>query len=243
MLAGMAHIPRVYTPEHLSPGPLTLSGDTARRLTGVMRISPGEPLLLFGGDGREWRATVQSAARGAVLVAIEEQARQEPPPRAIVETWIGVVRANRLEIALEKCVEAGADIIRPVVCAFSQRGDEVSAAKVERWQRIVIEAAEQSGRLYLPVLQPPTPLTKAIAGFRGAMVVAESGGLPAERVRPLLPETGHIALVVGPEGGLSAAETAAMKQAGAVGLSLGPYILRTETAAIVGTAVLRSLTA
>jgi 16S rRNA U1498 N3-methylase RsmE len=84
MLAGMAHIPRVYTPEHLSPGPLTLSGDTARRLTGVMRISPGEPLLLFGGDGREWRRrySLRPAARP---VAIRAGAPRRHP-RAVVET-------------------------------------------------------------------------------------------------------------------------------------------------------------
>lgn len=226
----------------LGPGPLTLDGDLAKRLVGVMRISLGEDFLLFGGDGKEWRATVTAVNRSGLTATVHEMCRQAPPPAVVLETWIGVIRANRFELALEKCVEAGADIVRLLVGEFSQRGDEASPNKMDRWQRIVIEATEQSGRLYLPVLEPPARLPRLLDSYTGGLVIAEQAGSSAETIAGLLPSTGRLALAVGPEGGFSPPEVAELKRHGAIPLSLGPYILRSETAAIAGTALLRSLT-
>ncbi len=238
----MKHIPRLYRPGHLGPGPLQLEGDDARRLGSVMRLAAGDSFVVFAGDGREWRAAVDTVSRSGLAATVSELVRQAPPPAVVLELWLAVIRPNRFELALEKCVEAGADIIRPVVCEHSQRGDEVSAAKAERWRRIVIEAAEQSGRLYLPVVEPPVPFARALGGFAGAAVFGDAAGGRAPEVAALLPQTGHVAFIVGPEGGFSPAEQAALATRGAIGLSLGPYILRAETAAIAGTALLRSLT-
>lgn len=238
----MSHTPRVYVPGYLGTGPLALRGEAARHLTGVLRLKTGEPLLVFAGDGREWHATVTSVAQDSVMAAVDELVRQEPPPAVVLETWVGVVRASRLDDAVEKCVEAGADIVRPVLCEFSQRGESASPAKLERWRRIAIEAAEQSGRVFVPVVEPPVPLGTALESFRGPIVLGDSAGKPASELAPLLPQIGPVAWVVGPEGGLSGAESALLLRRGALTLSLGPYILRTETAATVGTAVLRGLT-
>lgn len=238
----MAHVSRMYHAGPLGLGPLMLDGEIAKRLVGVMRVGLGEDFLLFSGDGKEWRATVTAVNRSGLNATIQELSRQAPPPAVVLETWIGVIRANRFEMALEKCVEAGADIIRLLVGEFSQRGEEASANKMERWQRIIVEAAEQSGRLYLPVLEPPVRLPRLLDSYRGGLVMAEQTGANAESVGSLLPSSGHIALAVGPEGGFSPPEVAELKRHGAITLSLGPYILRTETAAIAGTALLRSLT-
>lgn len=238
----MAHVPRIYQPGHLGPGPLLLQGEAAKRLGSVMRLAPGDEFLVFAGDGREWRATVESVSKSAVTARIGELARQAPPPTVVLETWVATIRANRFEVALEKCTEAGADVIRPVVCEFSQRGDEPSAAKAERWQRIVIEAAEQSGRLYLPVVQPAAPQGRALDSFRGTLVFGDQDGMAVDEAKRLLPAGGHVALVVGPEGGLSPGEVTTLRQRGGIGVTFGPYILRSETAAIAGTALLRALT-
>lgn len=238
----MAHIPRLFYPGSLSAGPLALDAEVAKRLVGVMRVGLGEEFLLFSGDGREWRARVTSVGRPGMSATVEDVARQASPPPVVLETWIGVIRANRFETALEKCVEAGADIIRLIVGEYSQRGDEASASRMDRWQRIVIEAAEQSGRLFLPVIEPPERLPRLLDSYRGALVAADAAGGSALDIAPLLPQTGRLALAVGPEGGFSPEETARLKRSGALGLSLGPYILRTETAAITGTSVLRALT-
>jgi 16S rRNA (uracil1498-N3)-methyltransferase len=238
----VAHIPRLYVPGHLAPGPLSLPAEQARRLSAVMRVASGDALLLFAGDGREWHAAVESAAKGSVLVRVEGLARQGAPPTVVLETWIATIRANRFELALEKCTEAGADVLRPVTCEFSQRGDEPSPAKVERWQRIVVEAAEQCGRLYLPVLQGAAKLDQALESFHGAIVFGDREGVALEEARRLLPASDHVAFVVGPEGGFSPAEVAALRRRGGLAVSFGPYVLRSETAAIAGTALLRSLT-
>ena len=238
----MAHVPRMFHAGPLGPGPLMLEGDAAKRLVGVMRVGLGEPFVLFSGDGREWRATVTSVGRPGLGATVQEIARQEPPPPVVLETWIGVIRANRFETALEKCVEAGADIIRLVVGEYSQRGEEASGSRMERWQRIIVEAAEQSGRLYVPVIEPPERLPRLLDSYRGGLVMADAAGQPAPALLPLLPSVGRLALAVGPEGGFSPEESALLKRSGALSLSLGPYILRTETAAIAGTSILRALT-
>lgn len=238
----MAHVPRIYHHGPLAPGPLTLDPEVTKRLLTVTRVGVGGEFLLFAGDGREWRARITSVSRPGALATIEGIAREASPPPVVLETWIGVVRANRFETALEKCVEAGADIIRLLVGEFSQRGEEASVNRLERWQRIIIEAAEQSGRLFLPVLEPPERLERLLDSFRGAIVVADAAGQSASRLSPLLPGIGHLALAVGPEGGFSPAEAELLRRRGALPLSLGPYILRTETAAIAGTSLLRALT-
>lgn len=238
----MSHVPRVHLPHRLAHGPVTIDGDAGRHLAAVLRVRPGDPLLLFAGDGREWAATVSEVTKGSVGAEVGEIARQEAPPAVVIETWCALVRANRFEWAIEKCVEAGADIIRPAITAFTQRGDTPSASRLERWRRIVIEAAEQSGRLFVPVIEPPAPLERLLAGHRGAIVVADRDGRHPADLFPLLPQAGHVALVVGPEGGLSPGESANLARHGAIPAAFGPYILRTETAAVTGTALLRSLT-
>ncbi|MBE0611037.1 MAG: 16S rRNA (uracil(1498)-N(3))-methyltransferase [Dehalococcoidia bacterium] len=238
----MSHVPRVYLPGRLAHGAVTIDGEAGRHLATVLRVRPGDPLLLFPGDGREWSATVSGATKAGVIAEVGELIRQEPPPAVIIETWCALVRANRFEWALEKCVEAGADIIRPILTEFTQRGDTPSDAKLARWQRIVVEAAEQSGRLFVPVIETPAPLAHALETYRGALVFGARDGKPPHEVAPLLPERGHFALVVGPEGGLSDEETGALVRHGGIPTSFGPHTLRTETAAVVGTALIRSLT-
>jgi 16S rRNA (uracil1498-N3)-methyltransferase len=194
---------------------------------------------VFSGDGREYEATIDAVAKTRVTCTIGALTRQEPPPAVHIEAWIGLVRTQRMEMAIEKCTEAGVDVLRPLVSEHSARGDEVSPARLDRWHRIAIEATEQCGRLTVPVLGPSVRLGQALDHLPGPLVVASPGGRPIAGLMPLMPQTGSVVAVVGPEGGFSEAETAAFRHAGALFLALGPYILRTETAAILATAVLR----
>lgn len=238
----MSHVPRVYLPGRLAHGAVTIDGEAGRHLATVLRVRPGDPVLLFPGDGREWSATVAGVTKAGVVAEVGELTRQEAPPAVVLETWCALVRANRFEWALEKCAEAGADIIRPIVTEFTQRGDTPSEAKLARWRRIVVEAAEQSGRLFVPVIEAPAPLAHLLETYRGALVFGAMGGRHARDLAPLLPDHGHIGVVIGPEGGLAEAETATLARHGGISTSFGPHILRTETAAVVGTALIRSLT-
>lgn len=240
-IALVAHVPRLYLPGHIAPGPLTVTGESAQRLSSVMRVRHGDPLLLFAGDGHEWQATVSDVSRGSVRLEIAGIVRQVPLPVLAIEIWCAIVRPNRFDWMLEKVTEAGADIIRPLLCDHSARGEGGSAARRERWQRVVIEASEQSGRLHVPVITEPARFVDLLTHPRTPLIVAHLEGARAwGESAALLPTRGAVAVAIGPEGGFSPAEIAAAKAHGALLTSLGPNILRTETAALAATVLLRA---
>jgi 16S rRNA (uracil1498-N3)-methyltransferase len=205
-----------------------------------MRVRPGDACLVFSGDGREWSASVETSAAKNVRLTVSGIARQLPPPALIIEAWIALVRPNRFDLAVEKCTEAGVDVIRPLVCDFSARGEGGSANRQERWERIAVEAAEQSGRLFVPVVASPMPFTRALESHPGAIVICDRDGVPWPHLLPLLPERGLLAVAVGPEGGWSPAELAAAHAGRALTARLSPNILRTETAAIAAVILARA---
>jgi 16S rRNA (uracil1498-N3)-methyltransferase len=236
----MARQPRIYVPARIGPGPLRLDKDQSRRLTSVMRLRPGDPFLVFGGDGHEWHATLTGNLKAQVEAQVGELVRHAPVPALTLDLWCGLVRANRFDWAVEKCTEAGADIIRPLVSEHAARGEDASTTRLERWQRIAAEAAEQSGRLFVPVIEPPSPFARLIDSPGRVLVLADAGGQRWEETRRLLPDRGTVAIAIGPEGGFSDDEVAAARAHGALVTRLGPNILRTETAAVVATALLRA---
>lgn len=236
----MAHVPRIYTQGPLGPGALIVDGDPARRLGSVMRLREGERFLVFNGDGREWEATVTGLSKQRLHATVGAVVRQEPAPSLVLELWCGLVRPGRFDWAIEKCVEAGADIIRPLLATRTSRGEGAEGGRRERWERIAIEAAEQCGRLHLAVIAPPARLEDLIAAHHGACIVADIAGAPWPKVAPLLPAEGRVAVAIGPEGGLTDEELALARGRGALITQLGPNILRTETAAVVAVALVRS---
>ena len=238
----MAHIPRIHVAGHIAPGQLTIAGEPAKRLGAVMRVREGDALLVFSGDGHEWQAVVGSVGRGEVRVEVGALARMEPLPALTVELWCALVRPNRFDWMVEKVTEAGADIIRPLLCDFSARGEGASTGRKERWERITVEASEQSGRLHLPVVAEPVRFVDQLAKLHAPLLFAhlEVARNWAE-TEPLLPRTGALVIAIGPEGGFSPAEVAAAKAHGALVTALGPHILRTETAALAAVVLVRAL--
>lgn len=236
----MSRLPRLYVPGRLAAGPLALDSGQSHRLGAVMRLDDGDPFLVFNGDGHEWSATVTASTRGTVHATVAGLARQAPPPALSLEVWVGLVRPNRFDWAIEKCVEAGADVIRPLLTGRAARGEGASDARQERWSRVVVEAAEQCGRLHLAVVAPPASFEPLLAHLRVPLFIAEAGGRPWPEVVPLLPVSGTVAVAIGPEGGFTAEELAAATARGAVTASFGANTLRTETAAVVATALVRA---
>src|SRR5688572_16949377 len=125
----MAHLPRLYIPRRITPGLLTLDGEQAKRLAGVMRLRSGDEIRVFSGDGREWRAVAGAATKAGMRAEVHDVTRQEGLPELVVEVWLALVRPNRFDWAIEKCVEAGADIIRPLVTDHAARGEGLSATR------------------------------------------------------------------------------------------------------------------
>ena len=236
----MEALPRVCVPEGVGPGALELSGDQARHLAGSRRLRKGDEFLVFAGDGVEYRARVEDVSRERVTATVGDITQREPPPARSVEVWCANVRANRMEWAIEKCVEAGVDVFRPITTERSARGQELSESRGARWRRIAIEATEQCGRLYLPVIAPVVGFREALEEHDGVLVVANRDGRPWREVAGELPEQGPVVIAVGPEGGFSGDEVTSAVGAGAIVASLGPNTLRTETAAVVAVALART---
>jgi len=218
-----------------------LDSDAAHRLAAVMRLRAGDPFLLFSGDGREWSANVASIEKNRLHAIVGEVTRTAAPLPLIVECWCALVRPNRFDWAIEKCTEAGVDIFRPLVTEHSARGETPSANREERWERLAVEAAEQSGRLSVPVIAPAARFDQLLEQPGGPLLVFDRDGRSWQETIPLIPDVGRIGIAVGPEGGLSQTELAAAAARGALVVSLGPNILRTETAAVAGVVLLRSL--
>lgn len=237
----MAHVPRLHVSGHLGPGPLVLDAARARRLTSVMRLREGESFLAFAGDGREWRARLTSVTKSATRAEVEELTRQEPALPLVLEAWLALIRPQLFDLAIEKCTEAGVDIIRPMRTDHLARGDAASTQRQDRWERIAVEAAEQSGRLRVPVIQPPTDFAGLLDRARVPLLIGDQHGKPWPEAAKLLPLQGPVAVAIGPEGGFSRDELAAATARGAIATSFGPNILRTETAAIVAVSLVRSL--
>lgn len=231
----METLPRICVPEGVQPGPLDLSEAQARHIS-ARRLRRGDEFLAFAGDGREYRARVEVASRNRVTATAGEVVRQEPPPPRTIEVWCANVRPNRMEWAIEKCTEVGVSVFRPITTERSARGQELSVGRRERWERIAIEAAEQCGRLYLPVIAPVTTFEAALAGWTGTLLLANREGASWDEVAKGLPERGSVAVAIGPEGGFSGPEVERAVAAGADVASFGPNTLRTETAAVVVTA-------
>lgn len=221
---------------------VTLGADLAHRLGRVLRLKRGDRVVLSEGGAREYEVQLTGVSSYAVTgVVIAERAAPDEPELTLV-LYQSLIRANRFDLVLEKGTEIGVSRFVPVIGARSQvQGDgEPAAARSERWRRIVVEAAEQSGRGRPPRIDPPLPFEEAVHQARGLKLMPFEG----ERARGLgvylrglthRPET--VSLFIGPEGGFEAAEVELAREAGAEIVSLGPRILRSETAGIVASAL------
>jgi len=219
-------------------GQVRLTGLKAHKLVHVLRSRTGDALEVFDGAGAAFDASVVEVGEGLVVLALGP-ARRAPGLRPVTIVQ-ALPKGDRLEWVLEKGTELGASAFWPVVSErtvvkLSGR-EEVKRA---RWQRVVDEAARQCGRTEVPTVHAPGPLLEVARQLGGQVLVLDE----EERTLRLSDAAGvgPLALVVGPEGGLARAEVAALVAGGAVTVSLGPAILRTETAALAALAVLRHL--
>jgi 16S rRNA (uracil1498-N3)-methyltransferase len=227
------HIPRA----RIEPGRAALAPDEAHYLRDVLRLAPGDAVEAFDGEGGRHEARIAPGFDALLLGPRGEAA----PPRALVHLAFALAKGEKNDLVVQKATELGAARLLPFAAARSvvrldaERGDD----RARRWRRIAAEAARQCGRAEVPDVAAPAPLAAALAaapaGFR--LVVFDAGGLPLEAaLDPAAP--GHL-VVTGPEGGLTAGEVEACVAAGARVASLGPRVLRAETAALAAVALVQ----
>jgi 16S rRNA (uracil1498-N3)-methyltransferase len=226
---------RLYYPHPLPEGrDALLEGDAFHHAFRVLRCRQGDALILFDGQGTEIEATVVSVSRREACLRLGRRYRPRRESPLVVELYQGVSKGDRMDWALQKATELGVHRIVPVYtdnCAVRQSAEQAEK-KWQHWQKVVIAACEQSGRVCVPEIVKPGQLSDLwLPDANGLSLFLDPlGSVTPEQLRENgRPET--VRLVIGPEGGLSASERAWLDTAGAIGLRLGPRVLRTETAA------------
>lgn len=235
-------IPRFYLdlPLHVSQH-LELPAEAFRHAVQVLRLAAGEAIILFNGKGGEyWARLEQVSKRGATahIQRFDPSERESPLALTLAQA---VIKPDKMDLILQKAVELGVTAVQPLVTERSvvRLGQERADKKMQHWQGILRAACEQCGRTRLPWLHEPLPLPDWLAqNPPGTRLILSLGdhprlaNLPATLAPPLT-------LLVGPEGGFTAAEVALCLQQDAVPVSLGSRTLRAETAALVGLAALQ----
>jgi 16S rRNA (uracil1498-N3)-methyltransferase len=226
-------------PNWLTPPAVRLSGETARQIKTVLRMAPGDEIVVLDNSGLEYRVRLTMVGREEVQGQIIAQQPAQGEPQIHLTLVQGTLKGQKFEWVLQKGTELGVSRFVPAICQRSVVDKEEDlAGKQTRWERIIQEAAEQSRRGRLPVLAPAVPLAEAIRQAGGAtpsplllMPWEESTGLT---LKAALGESRPQAVTVfiGPEGGFTAAEADMARQAGVRLVTLGPRILRAETAGL-----------
>jgi 16S rRNA (uracil1498-N3)-methyltransferase len=231
---------------------ITLSEKLAHQVRDVLHLGVGEQLALLDNSGDEVLAEVAKSGRGGVEVRLLERHAGKPESPVCVILCQGLLKSARFEWILEKGTELGVSTFAPILCRRSMAGlEDAGPAKIQRWQRIIQEAAEQCGRSRLPALAPIRPLMHALndippgalalipweeehtTSLREALTAFSVQADPSQAEQaeqPTPPLT--VVLFIGPEGGLMAEEVKLAQRHGVRPVSLGPRILRAETAAL-----------
>ncbi|MCA0357854.1 MAG: 16S rRNA (uracil(1498)-N(3))-methyltransferase [Proteobacteria bacterium] len=222
---------RLFVPNDLSAGAgVVPTVDQSRYLTSVMRLSVGAELLLFNGRDGEWRAIIVEATKRGCLLKAEEQTR----PMALgpdLDLIVAMVKRGRVETIVEKAAELGARRVRLTIT----RRTNVDFVKLGRLDAIAMEAAEQTGRLDVPEVADPEKLDKILDGWDPArrLVFCDEGGDARPAIEALAGTGDPAAILIGPEGGFAPEERERLRGLSFVTpVSLGPRILRADTAAI-----------
>ncbi len=242
------NFPRFYCPEALGQQAagtvLTLPEDVARHATRVLRLRPGDELVLFDGLGGEYPATLAEVGRheaSAVLGAWRAVEREAPLPLTLIQA---VQAAEKMDLTIQKAVELGVSAIMPAASRRSvvRLSGERAERRIEHWRGVAASACEQCGRNRLPTVAALASVSEvlgrlpAVAGELRLMFLPQ-----AEHSLASLPPPSGVTLLVGAEGGLDPVEEEAALAAGFVPVRMGPRVLRTETAGLAALAAIQAL--
>lgn len=233
-------VTRVFEPQELATdAEISLGERNQQHLVRVLRMAAGEAFVIFNGDGTEYGAQLVSTGKREAVARVG--ARRQPVVESPLATHLGQVmsKGDRMEYAIQKAVELGVTTITLLTsarCEIRLDGDRQDK-KIHHLQNVAIHAAEQSGRVHVPELRGPVPLADWVAevGAELKLVLHPGAGTSA-----LPANCATAALLVGPEGGLTEDEISGAVRRGFAPASLGPRVLRTETAPAAALAVLQA---
>ncbi|PPE69674.1 16S rRNA (uracil(1498)-N(3))-methyltransferase [Caldimonas thermodepolymerans] len=234
--------PRLYVPAPLAAGlTLTLPPGPSRHAQ-VLRLQPGDAVTLFNGDGGEWAARIVRMGRSDVDAQVLQHDPADRELPVAVTLAVGMPANDRMDWLVEKATELGVATIQPLVCERSvlRLAGERAGKKVAHWSGVAISASEQCGRTRVPVIAPVQPLRAWCEALPAAADDELRAVLSLQDAQPLaaLPVGARAVFLSGPEGGLAPAEEALARTAGFRAASLGPRVLRAETAPLAALALL-----
>ncbi len=232
---------RLYVESSLAAGgAVALSPEQVHRLRTVLRLGPGDVVALFNGRDGEWRARINALGRSTGTVTAEERLRAQADDGDLWLVFAPIKRA-RLDVLVEKATELGVSALLPVITAHTA----VERLNPARLHAITREAAEQSERLTLPELRPAGPLAACLAAWppeRRLILCDETGAAAPIAAALAALSPGPLAVLVGPEGGFAESELDALRKLPFVcPVGLGPRVLRSDTAALAGLAVVQAM--
>lgn len=219
-----------------------LTGEDARHIALSLRMRPGEKLTLCDGKGFDYHCLIEEVRAEQVLARVVDKERSGSEPSVFITLYQGVPKGDKFETIVQKAVELGVGDIVPVMMSrcVSRPEEKAMEKKVQRWQKIAESAAKQSGRGRIPRVLPCVSYGTALKNARGDKILFyEGGGTPLTK---LIAHPQEISLFIGPEGGISGEEYEQAVAAGAMTATLGPRILRTETAPLAALAAVMLLT-
>jgi 16S rRNA (uracil1498-N3)-methyltransferase len=225
--------------EDAAGGRLLLRAEEAHHARRVLRLDRGAAVVCFDGRGRVWRGRI-AAYEGDVAVVEAGEPEREPPPAPRVALAVGLLKGERMDLVVQKATELGAARILPLAADRCEVRLDAARAdrRAERWGRFALEAAKQSERAWVPEIATPATLDATLDGVAGpAVAFVERDGGPARGALEALGAPAELAVFVGPEGGWTERERALFAERGVARLSLGPSVLRAETAAIAALAI------
>lgn len=225
----------------LLAGPGELAGEVrsveldpveAHHARAVLRLRPGDPVVVTDGRGRVAEAVVGALRRDRLQIDVTAVRTVAPPPVPGPVLVHGVLAGRGMDWAVQKAVEVGVTAMRPLLAARSQLGHAAVRGRMEHWRRIARQALKQCRRPWEMELLEPAGVVEVVAAAPGRGAVADSDGRPLWRA----PAEALEHLLVGPEGGLTPDEVAFAGRHGWVPVRLGPHVMRSETAAVAGAA-------
>ncbi|MDZ4731844.1 MAG: 16S rRNA (uracil(1498)-N(3))-methyltransferase [Xanthomonadales bacterium] len=235
-------IHRIYTFEQLAPDQMVvLDAASSHYLARVLRVVVDQPLVLFNGDGHDYATTVEKVSKSGVVARISSRlpAKADSPLRTTLVQ--SLARGERTDYALQKATELGLTVFQPVESARTEvrLKPEKLGTRMTHWHKVMISACEQCGRARLPELRPPMELAEWAAAESGDMrlVLDPAADLPLAQ----LELSSAVQILVGPEGGFEDQELELLQRCGIRSVSLGPRILRTETAGPTALAIMQAM--
>ena len=230
--------------ENISDEKIILDGESARHIAKSLRMRVGDVICVTDGSGEDYGCQIEEITKDEVVLKVCYKQACESEPTCKVTIYQGVPKSTKLEDIIQKCVELGVTEIVPTLTkrCVSRPDDKSAGKKNQRYQKIALEAAQQSGRGVVPKIENMKTLKQALAEDESEVKIVffEGGG---KKLTDIIDKnTKSVSIFIGPEGGFEEAEVEQIESAGGVRATLGKRILRTQTAPVAGLTAIMLLT-